>query len=141
MRFSNCRARHDGARAGGRIAAPLRLRTKASAKVLKNSKRFRDILDRVAMDEAETLRSIGGDALAEVFLCAYAAADLFEILTPATAAAVRVRLARDLPLVQSAPSIVPDELPAFRGGAAGSSRCRSARPPRKGAGRKPVGVG
>ena len=89
----------------------VRLRTKASAAILRKPSRWHAILDGVAADEARTLTAIGGDALAAQFLRAYTAADPLEILTPDATAAVRVRLASGLPLVQSAPSIVPD-LPA-----------------------------
>ena len=58
----------------------VRLRRKASAKVLQKPRRFRDILDRVAMDEAKTLRAIGGERLAGAFLRAYEAAEPTEIL-------------------------------------------------------------
>jgi hypothetical protein len=89
----------------------VRLRTKASAAILRKPSRWHAMLDGVAADEARTLTAIGGDALAAIFLRAYAAADPFDILTADAAAAIRVRLASGLPLVQSAPSIVPD-LPA-----------------------------
>jgi hypothetical protein len=92
----------------------VRLRTKASAAVLRKPSRWRTILDGVAADEARTLTAIGGDALAAHFLRAYAAADPHDILTRDAAAATRVRLASGLPLLRSAPSIVPDLPPGSR---------------------------
>jgi hypothetical protein len=85
----------------------LRLRRKASAKVLKNPKRFRDILDRVAMDEAKTLRAIGGAPLADAFVRAYEAAEAMEILEDEAAFVVRVETNGALVKIDDAPSIVP----------------------------------
>jgi hypothetical protein len=89
----------------------LRLRTKASAKTQKNSKQFRLILDRVAMDEAKTLRAIGGEPLADAFLRAYEAAEPLEVLSPEAAIAVRTKVKGALATIDDAPGIVP-ELPA-----------------------------
>ncbi len=89
----------------------VRLRTKASAAVLREPARFRDILDRVAADEARTLAAIGGGELAERFLRAYEAADPLEVLSPEAAFVVRAERKAALPALADAPSIVP-ELPA-----------------------------
>lgn len=89
----------------------VRLRTKASAKVLKNPKRFRDILDRVAMDEAKTLRAIGGQPLADAFLRAYEAAEPLEILSKEAGWVVRAETKGALAMINDAPGVVP-ELPA-----------------------------
>ena len=86
----------------------VRLRAKASAKVLKNPKRFRDILDRVAMDEAKTLRAIGGSELAGAFLRAYEAASPLEILSPEAALLVRTVREGALAAIDDAPGLVPE---------------------------------
>jgi hypothetical protein len=86
----------------------VRLRTKASAKVLKSPRRFRDILDRVAADEAKTLAAIGGGELAAVFLRAYEATEAMEILSPESVALVGARDRSRVGSLQSAPSMVPD---------------------------------
>jgi hypothetical protein len=91
----------------------VRLRTKASAKVLKNPRRFRDILDRVAMDEAKTLRAIGGERLSGAFLRAYEAAEPLEILEQEAGLVVRAKTKGALALISDAPEIVP-VLPAGR---------------------------
>lgn len=85
----------------------VRLRTKASAAILRKPSRWHAILDSIAADEARTLTAIGGDALAAIFLRAYAAADPLEILTSKAASAVFDRRGGDLPRIQSAPSVVP----------------------------------
>jgi hypothetical protein len=74
----------------------VRLRQKASAAVLKKPARSREILDRVAADEARTLAAIGGGGLAAVFLRAYEAAEPMEILSPeaATLVGASCRMAR-----------------------------------------------
>jgi hypothetical protein len=82
----------------------VRLRRKASAKVLQKPRRFRDILDRVAMDEAKTLRAIGGECLAGAFLRAYAAAEPMEIMEREAAFAVRVGARGNLVEIKDAPS-------------------------------------
>jgi hypothetical protein len=89
----------------------VRLRTKASAKVLKNPKRFRDILDRVAADEAKTLNAIGGERLAGAFLHAYGAAEPMEILSKEAGFVVRVGAKGALAMINDAPDVVL-ELPA-----------------------------
>lgn len=88
----------------------VRLRTKASAKVLKKPARWRDILDRVAADEARTLAAIGGGDLAATFLRAYEAAEPMEILSKEAGFVARVEK-RGLPLIELAPSVAPG-LPA-----------------------------
>jgi hypothetical protein len=89
----------------------VRLRQKASAKALKNPRRFGDILDRVAADEARTLAAIGGGKLAGAFLRAYEAAEPTEILSPEAAFAVRAETKGGLATIDDAPGLVP-ELPA-----------------------------
>jgi len=102
----------------------VRLRTKASAKVLQKPRRFRDILDRVAADEAKTLSAIGGERLAGAFLRAYATAEPLEILSPEAAFAVHAEARGALASIDDAPSIVP-HLPAVkRRQTAGSGRPR-----------------
>jgi len=85
----------------------VRLRTKASAKVLQKPRSFREILDRVAMDEAKTLNAIGGERLASAFLRAYAAAEPMEVLSPEAAFAVCTESNGALATINDAPSIVP----------------------------------
>jgi hypothetical protein len=88
----------------------LRLRAKASAKVLRKPARFRDILDRVAADEAKTLAAIGGGDLAATFLRAYEAAEPMEILSKEAGFVVRAETKGALAMIDDAPGIVP-ELP------------------------------
>lgn len=88
----------------------VRLRTKASAKALREPQRFREILDRVAADEARTLAAIGGGELAAQFLRAYEAAGPLEILSPEAAFVVRAETGEGLVTLAAAPSLVP-ELP------------------------------
>jgi hypothetical protein len=108
----DCRARGMTAREQGEElqlrCAWVRLRTKASAAVLRKPRRFREILDRVAADEARTLAAIGGAELAAVFLRAYEAAGPTEILSPEAASLVPARARATLASVQSAPPLVPD---------------------------------
>lgn len=92
-------------------AAWLRLRRKASAKVLQQPRRFREILDRVAADEARTLAAIGGADLATLFLRGYKAAGSLEILSPEAAFVVRAETGEGVVALASAPSLVP-EMPA-----------------------------
>ena len=86
----------------------VRLRTKASARVLRNPARFRTILDRVAADEAKTLNAIGGERLAGAFLRAYAAAEPLEILEREAGSLVRVRASGRLAEVKDGPGVVED---------------------------------
>ena len=86
----------------------VRLRTKASAKVLQKPRRFRDILDRVAADEAKTLNAIGGERLAGAFLRAYEAAEPMEILSKEAGFVVPVGMMGRLVKVKDAPSVVAD---------------------------------
>ena len=86
----------------------VRLRTKASAKVLRQPARFRAILDRVAADEAKTLNAIGGELLASAFLRAYAAAEPMEVLSEEAGFVVRVGAKGALAMVSDAPSLVPE---------------------------------
>ena len=86
----------------------VRLRTKASAKVLQKPRRFRDILDRVAADEAKTLSAIGGERLAGAFLRAYEAAEPMEILSPEAALVVRIGAKGKLVEINDGPSVVTD---------------------------------
>lgn len=86
----------------------VRLRQKASAKVLRNPARWRLILDRVAMDEAKTLAAIGGEPLADAFLRAYAAAEPLEILSPEAVVVVRAEARGKLASIEDAPSVAPD---------------------------------
>jgi hypothetical protein len=79
--------------------------------VLRNPARFRDILDRVAADEAKTLNAIGGERLAGAFLRAYAAAEPMEILEGEAGFVVRVGARGALATIDDAPGFVP-ELPA-----------------------------
>lgn len=113
----DCRARGMTAREQAEElqirCAWVRLRRKASAAVLRRPRRFRDILDRVAADEAKTLRAIGGDDLAALFLRAYEAAEPMEILSKEAALAVRARSRDSLASIKSAPPLVP-ELPPDR---------------------------
>jgi hypothetical protein len=92
-------------------SAWVRLRRKASEQVLRQPRRFRDILDRVAADEAKTLAAIGGGELAATFLRAYEAAEPLEILSPEAAFVVRAGAEENLVSLESAPSLVP-EMPA-----------------------------
>src|SRR5688572_21375815 len=68
----DCRARGMTAREQAQElqlrCAWVRLRAKASAAVLRKPRRFREILDRVAADEARTLAAVGGEEPAAVFL-------------------------------------------------------------------------
>jgi hypothetical protein len=89
----------------------VRLRRKASAKVLRRPARFRDILDRVAADEARTLAAIGGGELAALFLRAYETAEPLEILSGEAAFVVRAEVKSVPTPIDDAPRIVP-ELPA-----------------------------
>jgi hypothetical protein len=89
----------------------VRLRRKASAKVLRRPARWREILDRVAADEARTLAAIGGGELAALFLRAYEAAEPLEILSGEAAFVVRAEVKGGPPPIDDAPRIVP-ELPA-----------------------------
>lgn len=86
----------------------VRLRRKASEKVLKKPAHWRDILDRVAMDEAKTLRAIGGAPLADAFLRAYETAEPVEILEREAGFVVRVEDKASLPMINDAPGIAPD---------------------------------
>jgi hypothetical protein len=70
-------------------------------------RRCRDILDRVALDEAKTLRAIGGEALADAFLHAYEAAESMEILSEEAGFVVRVGARGRLAEINDAPSVVP----------------------------------
>ena len=88
----------------------VRLRRKASEKMLREPARFRDILDRVAADEAKTLNAIGGERLAGAFLRAYEAAEPMEILSKEAAFVVRAETKGALATIDNAPDIVP-ELP------------------------------
>ena len=89
----------------------VRLRSKASAAALRRPARYRDILDRVAADEARTLTAIGGDGLADVFLGAYGAANPLEILSPEAASAVVIHSRGRMASIQSAPPLVPEPPP------------------------------
>ena len=87
----------------------VRLRRKASAKVLQKPRRFREILDRVAADEAKTLNAIGGERLAGAFLRAYAAAEPMEILEGEAGRAVRIGARERLEEIEGAhPSRRPE---------------------------------
>jgi hypothetical protein len=104
----DCRARGMTAREQAQElqirCAWVRLRTKASAAARQRPARWREILDRIAADEARTLTAIGGAELAAVFLRAYQATDPLEILSPEAASVVLVRspsLVPDLPPVKS----------------------------------------
>ena len=114
----DCRARGMTAREQAEElqirCAWVRLRRKASTAAVLRPARWRDILDRIAADEARTLTAIGGGELAAVFLHAYEAADPLEILSPEAAAVVLARARRRFAPIQSAPSLVP-ELPAEAG--------------------------
>jgi hypothetical protein len=92
----------------------VRLRTKASAAARRRPGRYREILDRIAADEARTLAVIGGEELAAVFLRACQTTDPLAILSPEAASAVVVR----------SPSLVPD-LPPVQTGRCGQLRTRS----------------
>jgi hypothetical protein len=72
---------------------------------------YREILDRVAAEEARTLTAIGGDELAAAFLRTYEAAEPSEVLSPEAAFVVHIRSPRGPVSSRSAPSIVP-ALPA-----------------------------
>ena len=113
----DCRARGMTAREQAQElqlrCAWVRLRAKASAAVLRKPARYREILDRVAADEARTLAALGGDELAAVFLRACAAAEPLDILSSEAAALVRARVRSKVASLQSAPPLVPD-LPAAR---------------------------
>ena len=85
----------------------VRLRAKASAAVMRDPRRFRDILDRVAADEARTLAAIGGGELAATFLRAFEAAEPMEILSREAAFVVRAETRGALAPVSDAPGIVP----------------------------------
>ena len=101
----------------------VRLRRKASAAALRRPARYREILDRVAADEARTLTAIGGSALAAAFLRAYEATDPLEILSPEAASAIvhsRGRIAS----IQSAPPLVPGLPPIGLDQTASSARSR-----------------
>jgi len=89
----------------------LRLRRKASEKVLREPRRFRDILDRVAADEARTLAAIGGGELAATFLRAYEVAKPMEILSKEAGFVARAETKGGLAMLDDAPGVVP-ELPA-----------------------------
>jgi hypothetical protein len=96
-------------------SAWVRLRRKASEQVLRQPRRFRDILDRVAADEARTLAAIGGGELAATFLRAYEAAAPLEILSPEAAFVVRAETNGALAVIEEAPGVVPG-LPAEKFG-------------------------
>jgi hypothetical protein len=85
----------------------VRLRAKASAKVMRNPARSREILDRIAADEAKTLAAIGGAELAAAFLRAYKAAEPLEILSEEAAFVVRAETTGALARIIDAPSVVP----------------------------------
>jgi len=85
----------------------VRLRTKASAAVLRKPARWRDILDRVAADEARTLAAIGGGELAARFLRAYEATEPTDILSREAAFVVRAEGKGALTLIDDAPGLVP----------------------------------
>jgi hypothetical protein len=101
----------------------LRLRRKASEKVLSEPRRFRDILDRVAADEARTLAAIGGGGLAATFLRAYEAAEPMEILSMEAAFVARAETKDGLAMIDDAPGVVP-EMPAESKSKRGRSRHR-----------------
>ena len=107
----DCRARGMTAREQAEElqirCAWVRLRRKASAAALRQPARWRDILDRVAADEARTLAAIGGGELAAVFLRAYEAAEPMEILSSEAAFVVRAESTGLLVEVDDAPSLVP----------------------------------
>ncbi|HEX5777224.1 MAG TPA: hypothetical protein VFY21_00140, partial [Xanthobacteraceae bacterium] len=92
-------------------SAWVRLRRKASENVLREPARWRDILDRVAADEARTLAAIGGGELAAMFLRAYEAAEPMEILSKEAGFVVRAGSKGAIASIDDAPSVVP-ELPA-----------------------------
>jgi hypothetical protein len=94
-------------------SAWVRLRRKASARVLRKPARFRDILGRVAADEAKTLNAIGGGDLAATFLRAFEAAEPMEILSPEAALVACAEMKGALAFIDDAPGVVP-ELPAQR---------------------------
>jgi hypothetical protein len=102
----------------------VRLRSKASAAALHRPARYREILDRVAADEARTLTAIGGDGLADVFLGAYEAANPREILSPEAASAVLDRSRGRIASTLSAPPLVPDLPPVGFDQTARSARSR-----------------
>jgi hypothetical protein len=89
----------------------LRLRRKASERVLRQPARWRDILDRVAADEARTLAAIGGGDLAATFLRAFEAAEPLEILSKEAGFVVRAETKGGLAMIDDAPGIVA-EMPA-----------------------------
>jgi hypothetical protein len=91
-------------------SAWVRLRVKASAAAMRQPARFRDILDRVAADEARTLAAIGGGELAATFLRAYEATEPMEILSREAAFVVRAEGKGALAVIEDAPGLVP-ELP------------------------------
>jgi hypothetical protein len=86
----------------------VRLRRKASAKVLREPARFRDILDRVAADEARTLAAIGGGELAAALLRAYEAAKPLDVLSREAAFVVRAEATSALVPLHDAPSVVSE---------------------------------
>ncbi len=88
-------------------SAWVRLRSKASAAVLRQPTRWRDILDRVAADEARTLAAIGGGELAATFLRAYEAAEPMEILSREAGFVVRVETKGALAMIDDAPGVAP----------------------------------
>jgi hypothetical protein len=92
-------------------SAWVRLRRKASEQVLRQPRRFRDILDRVAADEARTLAAIGGGELAATFLRAYEASEPMEILSREAGFVVHAATKGALAVIEEAPGVVP-ELPA-----------------------------
>jgi hypothetical protein len=85
----------------------VRLRAKASAKVMRNPARSREILDRIAADEAKTLAAIGGAELAALFVRTYKAADPAEILSEEAAFVVHAETNGALAAIGDAPSVVP----------------------------------
>ena len=130
----DCRARGMTAREQAEElqirCAWVRLRRKASAKVLHQPARWRDILDRVAADEARTLAAIGGGELAAMFLRAYEAADPLEILSPEAAFVVRAGSRGGLVSIQPAPSVVPDLPPLEHRQTVTQGRSRTKQKPR-----------
>jgi hypothetical protein len=116
----DCRARGMTAREQAEElqirCAWVRLRTKASAAARRRPGRYREILDRIAADEARTLAVIGGEELAAVFLRACQTTDPLEILSLEAASAVVVR----------SPSLVPDLPPVQTGrGVRSRQKCRA----------------
>jgi len=101
----------------------VRLRRKASEAALRRPSRYREILDRIAADEARTLTAIGGGKLAAVFLRAYETTEPLEILSSEAAAAVRMHSGGNLRSI-AAPPLVPDLPKAERRQAAKDRRAQ-----------------